>query len=118
MSRVVMIVAIALTLSACGSSSSTPDSGTSRAKTVAGLTGAAAKGKTLYETNGCQGCHGPTGAGTPAGKNLVSSFKDDSLEELAGYVINGIPPSMPAYGADLSDQDIADILAHGKATFK
>jgi mono/diheme cytochrome c family protein len=117
MSRVVMVVAIALTLSACGSSSSTPDSGTSRAKTVAGLTGAAAKGKTLYETN-CQSCHGPTGAGTPAGKNLVEPLKNDPLEELAGYIINGIPPRMPAYGADLSDQDIADILAHGKATFK
>ncbi len=102
-----------------GGGSSGADAGTSRAKTVAGLTGAAASGKTLYTSN-CSGCHGPEGKGTTSGIALAEPFTNDTLEKLAGYVLNGIPtakPPMPSY-ATLTDQQIADILAHGKATFK
>lgn len=82
-----------------------------RAATIEGLSGDAAKGKTLYDQD-CASCHGADGKGTPRGDTLVSDHvKNHSDGELADVIIDG-DGSMPAYGTDYSDQDIADVLAH------
>jgi mono/diheme cytochrome c family protein len=113
---VTLIVGLSLLL-ACGSDSTATADRTAK---VATLTGNAAAGKTVYETTSsptCQGCHGADGVGTSASKNvgLQEPSKNDSVSELAGYVLNGIG-SMPKQTA-LSDQQVADLIAYMKQTF-
>jgi cytochrome c oxidase subunit II len=123
-----LLVSIGLSASLFACASSTTGSSTSgssgaaadRPKAIAALKGDSAKGKTVYETN-CKGCHGLDGAGNMAAKfpSLAEPGKNDTAEQLAGYVVNGVPdamPSMPSF-AKLSDQDIADTVAYVKTTF-
>ncbi len=91
--------------------------GSARAQTIAGLTGVATAGKTVYDSN-CSGCHGPAGAGTTLGVSLIEPVKNDPATELADYIILGKGTKMPAFGTSLTDQQIADCLAHAKASFK
>jgi mono/diheme cytochrome c family protein len=65
----------------------------------------------------CASCHGPDGAGTAAGRSLnvvdlrspaVQGQSDAQLEQI---VKNGIN-NMPAFGDNLSDQQIAAMVAH------
>ena len=78
----------------------------SRAQTILALTGDAASGSTLYQTN-CQGCHGADGDG-PVGTNLKGWVM---TEESVNAIIEG-KGSMPGFGNYLTDQEIADLSAH------
>ncbi|MDE2238568.1 MAG: cytochrome c [Rhodospirillales bacterium] len=77
-----------------------------------------ARGKALYSNN-CASCHGDNGAGLPpnfvpnlAGNDSVTAEKPDNL---IGAVLGGLDswadggPQMPAFGAQFTDQQIADI---------
>ena len=94
----------------------------------ASLTGDAAKGKPLFLSNGCGGCHTYKPAGT-AGKvgpdldNVAADAKKANQGPLAEYVATSIKNPgayvvpgfsdgvMPSYGGQLTDQQVADLAA-------
>ena len=78
-----------------------------RAQMILTLTGDAANGATLYASN-CQACHGYDGAGGSAGTALQGMT---FTEDLVTSVLDG-KNYMPAFGSFLTDQDIADLIAH------
>jgi mono/diheme cytochrome c family protein len=85
--------------------------GTLPADTGGGATeGDAAKGKAIYASAGCGGCHTYSEAGSTGtvGPNL-----DDSSIDFAGAVeqIKNGGGGMPPFGDRLSDQEIADVAA-------
>jgi mono/diheme cytochrome c family protein len=84
--------------------------GTLPADTGATAEGDAAKGKAIYASAGCGGCHTFSAAGSTGtvGPNL-----DDSSIDFAGAVeqIKNGGGGMPPFGDRLSDQEIADVAA-------
>ena len=89
------------------------DSGASEVDAILALTGDATAGATTF-SNTCAACHGADGASGYAA-NLVEEIpsKDDAF--IVNIIINGDGGGMPAQ--DLSDQEVADVLAHVRATF-
>jgi mono/diheme cytochrome c family protein len=89
------------------------DSGASEIDAILALTGDATAGATTFG-NVCAGCHGADGASGYAA-NLVAEIpeKDDAF--IVNIIINGDGGGMPAQ--DLSDQEVADVLAYCRATF-
>jgi cytochrome c551 len=111
------LVPIALaTLVACsGDSKDTAD--TSTAGTTGGhpalsLTGDAMNGATVFDAT-CAVCHGADGMGV-SGPDITGEVAELSDETLVDIMANG-SGSMPAQ--DLSDQELADVLAHLRATW-
>ncbi|MCK6515705.1 cytochrome c [Myxococcota bacterium] len=110
---------IAFTLAftaACGDKDTGTDSGgdsNSEVDAILALTGDATAGGTTF-ANTCAACHGADGASGYAA-NLVEEIpeKDDAF--IVDIVINGDGGGMPAQ--DLSDQEVADVLAYVRATF-
>lgn len=90
-----------LALSACGPSD--------HANSIAGMSGDATSGQTLYSAN-CASCHGATGGGG-SGPNLVRAFNSEDKAELIDVILEGDGPMM-GYSGVLSDQEIADIVAY------
>jgi mono/diheme cytochrome c family protein len=90
---------------------------------AAAAPGDAVKGRAVYEQR-CLACHGPQGKGDgPTGKVLVPPAADftsaasrkKSDAELLKTIENGKPPTaMTAWKGQLSDQDIANVLAYVK----
>jgi cytochrome c oxidase cbb3-type subunit 3 len=97
---------VLLALVACGEPPAT-----GRVGDIAGLDGDATAGAALYETN-CQACHGADARSGSAGENLadeVGGEQDEFIQVILDGKDNG---AMPAFADTLSDQEIADILAH------
>jgi mono/diheme cytochrome c family protein len=69
-----------------------------------------AKGKEIFASAGCGGCHvfEPAGSSGTVGPNLDDS--NVSAEQAAEQIRNG-GGGMPAFGDRLSDQEIADVAA-------
>lgn len=118
------ILALAV-LGGCSSSdSSEAASGPTTAERVANiskLTGNATAGKTVYEKAAsptCASCHQADGKGDKSRSypSLVEPAANDPVSELATNVLNG-KGVMPKQ-TDLTDQQIADVIAYMKATFK
>ena len=107
---------------ACGDKDTGTDSGTgddsgagdSEVDAILALTGDATAGATTF-SNVCAGCHGADGAsGYAANLVEVAPTLDDAV--IVGTIINGDSTGgMPAQ--DLSDQEVADVLAYVRATF-
>jgi mono/diheme cytochrome c family protein len=123
-----LIALFALTAFATAACSSDDDdaSDSARPAEVAALTGNAANGKLVYETKAspaCVSCHKADGKGGPVAgltepaADLGEPSQNDEAEELAGYILNGKGTDMPKQTA-LSNQDVADVIAYMKATFK
>ncbi len=80
-----------------------------------------AAGATVFQSK-CASCHGKDGAGTAAGRSLnVVDLRSPAVQgqtaaQLEQIVKNGIN-NMPAFANNLSDQQIADVVAHVR-TFK
>ena len=75
-----------------------------------GGTGDAAKGEEVFASAGCGGCHtfeaaGSTGSVGPNLDDLAPSF-----DEVVTQVTNG-GGAMPAFGGDLTEQEINDVAA-------
>ena len=72
--------------------------------------GDAAKGKTIYASAGCGGCHTFTPAGSTG---TVGPSLDDATIDFEGAVqqITNGGGGMPPFGDRLSDQEIADVAA-------
>ena len=69
------------------------------------LEGDATNGAEVYAVN-CAGCHGADGGGG-SGPNIQG---EDSEEEVASVILEG-EDSMPSFDGDLTDQEIADVVA-------
>jgi mono/diheme cytochrome c family protein len=135
--QLLLVLALALLLTACDSPGRRKKVVAPLPQTVIGtlpqdqsasLTGDAAKGKTVFLSNGCGGCHTYKPAGT-AGKvgpdldNLAADAKKANQGPLAEYVATSIKNPgayvvpgfsdgvMPSYGGQLTDQQVADLAA-------
>jgi cytochrome c6 len=77
----------------------------------------ASDGAALYKAK-CVSCHGADGSGnTPVGKNMkVRDLRSDGVQKQTDIeltkVISGGKGKMPPYGKQLSNTDIAAIIAH------
>ncbi len=116
-------------LVACASTTSTPAPTTAtvseRLLNITKLTGNATAGKTVYETSSspsCASCHKSDGTGSGADglfPELAEPSKNDPVDELAGYILNGVAgkkAQMPKQSS-LSDQQVADVVAYMKQAF-
>jgi mono/diheme cytochrome c family protein len=84
--------------------------GTLPANTGAASEGDPAKGKTIFASAGCGGCHTFSAAGSTGtvGPNLDDASVD--FEAAVQQIKNG-GGGMPAFSGRLSDQEIADVAA-------
>ncbi len=105
---------------ACDSGDDEPDEmNASRIDTIEALSGKTADGQTTFaSTCGSAACHGadgntPGAATTPTLADEVPGLSD---RELIGVVINGYETMPPQ--SSLKDQQVADVLAYSRATFK
>ena len=73
---------------------------------ITSLTGNATSGQALYASN-CQSCHGATGTQRA---NAVGEAKNDPANA-AAVILDG-KDEMPGYSGQLSDQQVADIIAY------
>jgi len=130
--RAFALVLIVLALAACGGGKTTG----AFPKTVIGTLpkspavakGDPAKGKALFASSGCGGCHmfKPAGTNGKVGPNLdnlasdaqkanqgpESQYAFESIKNPSAYVVPGFPNGvMPNYGAQLKDSQIADLVA-------
>lgn len=91
------------------------------AQWVSAAEGDAAKGKSIYQSK-CVTCHGPEGKGDgpigkalkpPAGDFSSAEAKKKSPEEWQTIIEKGVPKtSMAAWGKQLSETEIQDVLAY------
>ena len=81
-----------------------------RAQAILALSGDASNGSTVYGTN-CSGCHLVDGSGTDGQGTGTNLQGFQFTEESVNSIIDGIG-SMPPLGQFLTDQEIADIIAH------
>ena len=135
--QLLLILALALLLTACDPPgrkkkvvAPAPQTviGTLAQDQSASLTGDAAKGKTLFISNGCGGCHvyKPAGSAGKVGPDLDNLAADaqkanqgppqtyvaNSIKSPGAYVVPGFPDGvMPSYGGQLTDQQVADLVA-------
>jgi mono/diheme cytochrome c family protein len=102
-------VSLGLALTPLGRAFADPGDGGGKAPAAAGDP---AKGKTLFANAGCGGCHTLADAGA-TGQVGPPLDGDSNLSRalVVSRVTDGQGP-MPAFGGQLSDQDIADIAAY------
>jgi mono/diheme cytochrome c family protein len=77
-----------------------------RVEEILALDGDADAGAEVFGSS-CAGCHGADGGGG-SGPNLQG---EDEAEDVAEMVLTG-DGSMPAFDGELSDQEIADVVAY------
>ena len=117
MIRILVSLVFCLSMLACGGSEMGEDTAT-RSKKVAALTGDSARGQTVYDAK-CKICHKADGKGDASAgyPDLQVPTTNNSVADIARQVIDG-NGSMPGFGAELTNQEIADTVAYLKATFK
>lgn len=79
--------------------------GGDRVDDIMALTGDAANGATVFAAE-CESCHGADGTGD-SGPDITGETES---EEIAEYVLFG-EEDMPAFDGELTDQEIADVVA-------
>jgi len=130
--RALALVPIVLALAACGGGKvvgpfpKTVIGTVPKAPTVA--KGDPARGKALFASSGCGGCHTFKPAGTngkvgpdldklaadaqKANQGSLEQYTFNSVKNPSAYVVPGYPNGvMPNYGTQLTDQQIADLVA-------
>ena len=76
---------------------------------IGSVTGSAAQGKTIYEQN-CQSCHGADRHGSSTYPSLVDIVSRLGVDTVRSTVTGGRGP-MPAFGADIKDTQMNDLMA-------
>jgi mono/diheme cytochrome c family protein len=76
----------------------------------ANATGDAANGETVFASAGCGGCHTFEAAGSTGGVGPNLDDISPSFDEVVEQVTNG-GGAMPAFGDQLSEQEIRDVAA-------
>jgi mono/diheme cytochrome c family protein len=128
MRRILPLAALALTLAGCGGGTVvTPTPETVVGTVKQGPSGAAA-GKTIYDANGCGGCHTfkPAGSSgkvgpdldklaadaTTANRGSLEAYTHESVVDPDAYVVAGFPKGvMPAFKGTLTDAQLNDLVA-------
>ena len=113
---VVLVGALALVAAGCGGDDNSSAEETAPAATetsggdTGGESGDAANGKTVFASAGCGGCHTFEAAGSSGsvGPNLDDA--SPSFDAVVTQVTNG-GGAMPAFGDELSEQEIRDVAA-------
>jgi mono/diheme cytochrome c family protein len=67
------------------------------------------RGAELFATTGCVHCHGPARLGTDRGPNLTRVRKRLKPDAIAAQIHDG-GQSMPPFGDQLTQQQIADLV--------
>ncbi|MCR9162197.1 MAG: c-type cytochrome [Nannocystaceae bacterium] len=91
--------------------------GEDRAATILSLEGDASAGAMVFSAGACAtaGCHGPDGVSGMASPSLDASVPSATDTQIVNSLLNG-KGSMPAQ-SNLSDQELADVLAYVTDTF-
>ena len=71
--------------------------------------GDAARGRQTFANNGCGWCH--EGSGTAAGRGPPLAGTKHTNEFLATRILNGLQGRMPAFGGNLDEDQIKDLIA-------
>jgi mono/diheme cytochrome c family protein len=71
--------------------------------------GDAQRGQQVFANNGCGWCHEGSGAAGGRGPALANTKRSDDF--LATRIMNGKPGRMPAFGGNLDDQQLNDLIA-------
>lgn len=100
--RMMLVLSLMCVLTACGASE--------EAQQIASLTGDAAAGEPLYQSN-CAACHGQDARGGTYDVDLVDHATHHEDEHFAQVILSG-DGDMPAFEGQLEDQEIADIIAY------
>lgn len=133
MRRLAPLLALTALLAGCGGAETvSPTASNVKGSVPTQTTQAAAKGDpkagaTLFQAQGCSGCHTfkPANASGTVGPDLdkladyakkanmgsLEQFTHESIASPSSYIEKGYPNSMPDFGATLSDQQIADLVA-------
>jgi mono/diheme cytochrome c family protein len=75
-----------------------------------GATGDAANGETVFASAGCGGCHTFEAAGSSGSVGPDLDSASPSFDKVVEQVTNG-GGAMPAFGDELSEQEIRDVAA-------
>jgi mono/diheme cytochrome c family protein len=67
------------------------------------------RGQQVFASNGCGWCHEGSGRKAGRGPPLVNTKR--SNEFIATRILNGKPGRMPAFGGNLDDQQLNDLIA-------
>lgn len=111
MKRLLMVGAV-IAVSACG-----PNDPSGRAAGVGALMGDTTRGATVYMGQ-CVSCHAADGKGVAAvsGADLTVKVPMFTAQQITLVILNGEGKMAPMPG--MKDQEIADVVAYCKATFK
>lgn len=101
-----MLSLFGVALVACGSDAP-------RNTVIAGMTGDATKGATVWGAQ-CKSCHGDDGKGKDLpGSNIATGHaKDHSDASNIKVILDGLGTKMPGFGDKLNNQEVADLMAH------
>ncbi len=79
---------------------------------VLALTGDADNGQSVYEAK-CTSCHHADGTGDAAldYPSLVTEIPGEEEDEIVSLILSGLE-TMPSFRSQLSDQEVADVLAY------
>ncbi len=125
---VAAIIAYIKTLLPGGEATGTGKEGEEREDAKAGAAPSAGKGRALAERLGCLGCHstdgstkdGPTwkglyGSRVPldVGRTVVAddAYIKESILDPGAKIVKGFPNIMPSFKGNVSDRDVADLVA-------
>jgi mono/diheme cytochrome c family protein len=128
MRRSFLLLALALPLAGCGAGETVSPAPRTVVGTVAQGPSGSAAGKTLFESNGCGGCHTykPAGSNGKVGPDLdnlaadakkanhgdLEAYTKESIENPSAYVVSGYANGvMPPYEGKLTASQIDDLVA-------
>ncbi len=80
-------------------------------RSVSATSKASARGAEVFHTHSCAKCHGTNGVNGDRAPDLQEVRKRMNAAEIANQIRNG-GKGMPPFGDQLSDQQVADLVAY------
>lgn len=75
------------------------------------------EGLEVYTSQGCAGCHGADGSGSPAGRSLIDiAIEQTDRAVHVTSVVDG-KGSMPAYGERITDAEASAVVSYIRLSF-